>query len=80
MRTRRRTSHAFVFDLPNYPKPLLLADCVVNISPNLTDKRDITQNAIDLAHTLGIAKPYVGILSAVETVNPAIPVMIERLL
>lgn len=77
LRTRRRTSHAFVFDLPHYPKPLLLADCVVNINPGLVDKRDITQNVIELAHSLGIANPYVGILSAVETVNPVIPGTIE---
>jgi phosphate acetyltransferase len=77
LRTRRRTSHTFVFDLPHYPKPLLLTDCVVNINPGLIDKRDITQSAIDLARSLGIAKPYVAILSAVETVNPAIPGTIE---
>lgn len=77
LRTARRMSHAFVFDLPEYPGPLLMADCVVNINPGLIDKRDITQNAIDLAHTLGIDNPYVGILSAVETINPAIPGTIE---
>ena len=77
LRTARRVSHAFVFDLPDYPGPLLMADCVVNISPGLIEKRDITQNAIDLAHTLGIARPYVGILSAVETINPAIAGTIE---
>lgn len=77
LRTGRRVSHAFVFDLARYPKPLLMADCVVNINPGLSDKRDITQNAIDLAHALGIERPYVGILSAVETVNPAIPGTVE---
>lgn len=77
LRTRRRASHAFVFDLPHYPKPLLVADCVVNISPGLTEKQDITQNAIELAHSLGITRPYVSILSAVETVNPAIPSTID---
>lgn len=77
LRTARRPSHAFMFDLPAYPKPLLMADCVVNISPGLMEKRDIAQNAIDLAHVLGIARPYVGILSAVETINPAIPGTIE---
>lgn len=66
-------SHAFVFDLPKHPKPLVMADCVVNIDPRLVEKRDITQNAVDLAHTLGIAQPYVAVLSAVETINPAIP-------
>jgi phosphate acetyltransferase len=77
LRTARRMSHAFVFDLPEYASPLLMADCVVNITPTLMEKRDITQNAIDLARTLGIERPYVGILSAIETINPAIPGTIE---
>jgi phosphate acetyltransferase len=77
LRTDRRVSHAFIFDIPNYSKPQLMADCVVNITPGLIDKRDITQNAIDLAHVLGIARPYVAVLSAVETVNPAIPGTID---
>lgn len=73
LRTERRISHAFVFDLPGQPHPLLMADCVVNISPALLEKRDITQNAIDLAHTLGMERPYAAVLSAIETINPAIP-------
>ncbi len=77
LKTPRRVSHAFVFDLEEYPKPLLLSDCVVNINPGLMDKRDITQNAIDLARTLGIKRPHVGILSAIETINPAIPGTLE---
>jgi phosphate acetyltransferase len=77
LRTARRISHAFVFDMPNFSKPLLMADCVVNINPSLMEKRDIIQNAIDLAHVLGIAVPYVAILSAVETINPAIPGTID---
>ena len=77
MRTKRRMSHAFVFDIPHDPRLLLMADCVVNISPGLMDKRDIIQNAIDLAQALQIERPYVAILSAVETINPAIPGTIE---
>jgi phosphate acetyltransferase len=77
LRTNRRVSHAFVFDLPSYPRPLLMADCVVNINPSLMEKRDIIQNAIDLAHVLGIERPHVGILSAVETINAAIPGTLE---
>jgi phosphate acetyltransferase len=73
LRTARRVSHTFVFDMPEQEKPLLMADCVVNINPTLIEKRDITQNAIELAHTLGSERPYVGILSAIETINPAIP-------
>jgi phosphate acetyltransferase len=77
LRTERRMSHTFVFDLPGHAHPLLMADCVVNISPGLVEKRDITQNAIDLAHTLDIACPYAAVLSAVETINPAIPGTID---
>lgn len=77
LRTQRRMSHAFVFDIPDYPQPLLMADCVVNIAPSLMEKRDIIQNAIDLAHALDIERPYVAVLSAVETINPAIPGTLE---
>ena len=77
LRTARRVSHTFVFDIPSYAKPLLMADCVVNINPGLMDKRDITQNAIDLARTLGTGRPYVAILSAIEIINPAIPGTVE---
>lgn len=73
LRSSRRVSHAFVMDLPGCARPLLFTDCVVNIAPDLSDKRDIVQNAIDLALVLGIALPKVAILSAVETVNPSIP-------
>lgn len=73
LRTERRMSHVFALDVPSYPKPLLISDAAINISPDLETKRDIVQNAIDLAHALGIAMPKVAILSAVETVTSAIP-------
>ena len=65
-------------DVPAYPKPLIITDAAVNISPTLDDKVDIVQNAIDLAHALGMAQPKVAILSAVETVNPEDPVHHRR--
>lgn len=73
LRTGRRLSHAYIIDVPSYPRPLVVTDAAVNIAPTLEQKRDIVQNAIDLAHGMGIAEPRVAILSAVETVNPAIP-------
>lgn len=69
LKTARRVSHVYVMDVPRYPRPLLITDAAVNIAPSLEDKRDIVQNAIDLAHILGIAEPKVAILSAVETVT-----------
>ncbi|HVB49902.1 MAG TPA: bifunctional enoyl-CoA hydratase/phosphate acetyltransferase, partial [Burkholderiales bacterium] len=71
LRTARRVSHVFFVDVPTYPRPLLITDAAINIEPMLPDKVDIVQNAIDLAHVLGVAEPKVAILAAVEMVNPA---------
>jgi phosphotransacetylase len=72
IRTERRLSHVFVFDVPNYHKPLVITDAAINIVPDLFCKRDITQNAIDFCKALGVDTPKVAILSAVEKVNPNI--------
>jgi phosphate acetyltransferase len=72
LRTSRRISHVFLMDVPTYPRPILITDAAINIAPTLEDKVDIIQNAIDLAHIIGIPEPKVAILSAVETVNPKI--------
>ncbi|NII09329.1 bifunctional enoyl-CoA hydratase/phosphate acetyltransferase [Oleiagrimonas sp. C23AA] len=70
LRTERRLSHVYLMDVPRYPRPLLVTDAAINIAPDLAAKRDIVQNAIDLAHVIGIGWPRVALLSAVETVNP----------
>ncbi|MGE5469226.1 MAG: bifunctional enoyl-CoA hydratase/phosphate acetyltransferase [Bacteroidota bacterium] len=72
LRTSRRISHVFLMDVPTYHRPLLITDAAINIAPTLEEKVDIIQNAIDLAHIIGIPEPKVAILSAVETVNPKI--------
>jgi len=77
LRTARRVSHVFVMDVPTYPKLLFVTDAAVNIFPSLRDKVDICQNAIDLARALGVDRPKVAILSAVETVTDKIPSTID---
>src|SRR3990172_12998479 len=77
LRTKRRITHAFIMDVPTYHKPFIITDAAVNIYPELDEKVSICQNAIDLAHVLGIECPKVAILSAVETVNPKIKSTIE---
>ena len=77
LRTERRISHVYIFDVPAYPRPLLITDAAINIAPSLSDKRDICQNAIDLARILGILVPKVAILSAVETVSEKLPSTID---
>jgi phosphotransacetylase/acyl dehydratase len=72
LRTERRLSHVFAFDVPTYAQPLFITDAAINIYPTLEHKRDILQNAIELAHALGIEAPRVAVLSAVETVTPSI--------
>jgi phosphate acetyltransferase len=77
LRTARRISHCFVMDVPSYSEALIVSDAAINIAPTLEDKVDIVQNAIDLAHALGITDVRVAILSAMETVNPKVPSTIE---
>jgi phosphate acetyltransferase len=77
LRTGRRISHCFVFDVPGHAEPLIVSDAAVNIAPTLEEKVDIVQNAIDLAHALRFPEARVAILSATETVNPKIPSTIE---
>jgi phosphate acetyltransferase len=73
LRTTRRISHAFIMDVPTYADPVIITDAAINIFPTLEDKRDICQNAIDLAKALGFEEARVAILSAVETVTEKIP-------
>jgi len=77
LRTGRRISHVFIMDVPTYHKVLIITDAAINIAPTLEDKVDICQNAIDLAMSLGLAKPKVAILAAVETVTSKMPATID---
>jgi len=76
-RTARRISHCFAMDVPAHGEPLIITDAAVNIAPALEEKVDIVQNAIDLAHSLGIGQVRVAILSAMETVNAKVASTIE---
>jgi len=69
LRTGRRFSHVFRFEVPAYGRPLLVSDAAINIAPDLDEKADIVRNCIELAHALGVARPRVALLCAVETVT-----------
>lgn len=77
--TERRISHAYLMDIPNYHKPLVISDAAVNIAPDLAVKADITQNAIHLWSALfGDERlPKVAIVAAVEMVNPNMQATID---
>ena len=73
LRTARRISHVSDMEVPGFPRPLFITDTALNVSPTVMDKRDIVQNAIDLAHSVGLLEPKVAILSAQEAVTPRLP-------
>jgi len=77
LRTARRISHCFIMDVPDHPTALVITDAAINIAPTLEEKVDIVQNAIDLAHALGVEEVRVAILSAMETVNPKVQSTLE---
>ncbi len=80
LRTGRRLSHVFVMDVPGFSRPIMVTDAAVNIAPDLETKADIVQNAIHLAQSIGIETPKVGVLSAVETINPHMPSSVDAAL
>src|SRR5690554_6166249 len=77
LRTKRRVSHCFLMQTPAYPRPFIITDAAINIAPSLEDKADIIRNAIDLANAIGVDRPRVAILAAVETVNPRMPATLD---
>ncbi len=68
-----RLSAVSVLDIPRYERWILIADTGLAISPSLEEKAAIVQNAVNVAHVLGVAKPRVALLAATEVVNPKAP-------
>ena len=66
----RLLSHLAVFEISSYPKLLMLTDVAINIAPDLLEKAQIIQNAVDMALCLGIDRPFVACIAAIEKINP----------
>lgn len=77
LRTKRRVSHCYLMQTPQYSRPFIITDAAINIAPNLDQKADIIRNAIDLSHAIGVAKPKVAILAATETVAGNMPATLD---
>ena len=73
LRTQNRISHLFLFDIKTYPKLLGISDCVVNIAPDLAQKKHILRNSLEALDQLSIRHAKVAIVAATEVVNPAMP-------
>ena len=73
LRTQNRISHLFLFDIKTYPKLLGISDCVVNIAPDLAQKKHILRNSLEALDQLSVRHAKVAIVAATEVVNPAMP-------
>lgn len=70
LRTEKVISHAAVFDVKTYHKVFIVTDAAMNIGPNIDQKKEIIENSVALAHSLGIKTPKVAIIAAKEKVSP----------
>jgi len=77
LRSNRILSHAYTLQIKNYDRLLTMTDGAMNINPDLKQKAQIIQNAIYYAHSLGIEKPKVAVVGALELVNPDMPATID---
>jgi phosphotransacetylase len=73
LRRDRRLTHVFHMSMGTLPRPVLISDAAINVAPDYDTLRDVTLNAIDLAHALGVDVPKVAILSATEISSDAVP-------
>lgn len=77
LRTGRLLSHVAVMEIALYPKLFLLTDGGMNVKPDLMAKVDIINNAVAIAHKLGVENPKVAVLAALEVINPDMPETID---
>ena len=69
LRTGKLLSHFAYFEVETYHKLIAVTDVAMNIAPNLTEKIAILNNAVKVLNNLGIEKPKVAVLGAIEKVN-----------
>jgi phosphate butyryltransferase len=77
LRTNRQLSQVIVFQVPGFDRLMLLTDAAINIAPTLAQKAELCRNAIEVAHAIGIEKPNIAALCALELVNPEMPATVD---
>jgi phosphate butyryltransferase len=77
LRTGRALSHACAFEIPGWHKLIFVTDVALNVAPDLARKADIVRNQVAMAHALGVKRPKVAALAAIETVNPDMPATVD---
>lgn len=77
LRAGKVLSHVAVFEVPEFERFVIVTDAAMNIAPDLEQKVQIVNNAVSIARSIGIERPKVAALAAVETVNPAMPATLD---
>jgi len=77
LRTGRLLSQVIVFQVPGFNRLMISTDAAINIAPTLEQKAELIRNTVDVAHLLGIEKPNVALLCALEFPNPDMPATID---
>lgn len=77
LRTGKIISHVAVFDIPTYHKIFFVTDAAMNIAPDLKGKKEIAENAIELAHSLDIELPKVAVVASKEKVSPKMQATVD---
>jgi phosphate butyryltransferase len=80
LRTGRLLSHIALFEVETYHKLIAVTDVAMNIAPNLTEKIAIVNNAVNCLNMLGIERPKVAVLGAVEMVNESMQATLDAAL
>ena len=79
LRTGRIMSHVAFLELPTYHKLVAITDGGMVLYPHLEEKRSIIENAVGLMRSMGYTCPKVGVMAAVETVNPKMQETVDAL-
>lgn len=77
LRTGRQLSQVIVFQVPGFERLMLMSDAAINIAPTIEHKAEICRNAIEVARAIGIAKPNLAALTALEFVNSEMPATVD---
>jgi phosphate butyryltransferase len=77
LRVGRLLTHVGIFEIPGFDRLIFISDAGVVVAPTMEQKIEIVQNAIYVAHRLGVEQPKVAILAATEMVNPKIPTTLD---
>ncbi|MCU4165635.1 bifunctional enoyl-CoA hydratase/phosphate acetyltransferase [Carboxylicivirga caseinilyticus] len=80
LRTGRLLSHFALFEVNTYHKLIAVTDVAMNIAPNLKDKIDIVNNSVGYLNKMGISKPKVAVLGAIEMVNESMQATLDAAL